>query len=159
MNLLQLKKNDAKQKRQMQKKKAQSKAMGKEKMQQRADTQKIAGERQKRRHEMIKENARIIYNIINGIEDSFEKSSQEGNNLLLSKNEFTWCSKKNRRMLEELEKEILEERYGSETADAERKEFASRYRYYKVGEEDQEDGASGGSTQPAGELFSKQVLQ
>ena len=58
---------------------------------------------------MIKENARIIFNIINGIEDSFEKSSQEGNNLLLSKNEYSWC-KNDQQMLEKLEKEKAEQK-------------------------------------------------
>lgn len=76
----------------MQQKKSQSKGLNsKNKPAQRTDTQKIAGERQKRRHEMVKENARIIYNIINGTEDSLENPSQEAANQALAKNEYTWC--------------------------------------------------------------------
>ena len=103
---------------------------------------------------MIKENARIIFNIINGIEDSFEKSSQEGNNLLLSKNEYSWC-KNDQQMLEKLEKEIFDEQYGSELEESERQELVRRYQYYPFGQMGQDEEASSNSGSTAGELFSK----
>lgn len=63
---------------------------------------------------MIKENAKIIFNIITGKDDSYEKNSQEGNNFQLTKNDYTWSTKNNQQMLDKLDKQIFDEDYNSE---------------------------------------------
>ena len=126
-------------------------------MQQHTDTQKIAGERQKRRHEMLKENAKIIFNIINGIEDSTEKNALEGNHMLTIKNEYTWCNKNNQSMLEKLDRELYDSNYDSDMNEQEREEFEYRYQAHKKQQEDAEK-VTPSQIEQAKELFSKDVV-